>query len=83
MTETIFEGFVERFDGDTAYVRLTASDGSEFETEFPTANLVAAGVREHRRFRYRVMFEAVPDCPVDERAIEERIESQLGGGETR
>ena len=75
-----FEGFVDHFNGDTAWVTLASPDGMEFEGKFPVAEFVALGIREHRRFTCRtlsvygeikVVVEPIADLPISPEEMSE------------
>jgi hypothetical protein len=75
-----FEGFVEKIEGDTAYVTLTSKSGPELVGKIPVAELARKGIKERRRFilrtikvapgMVRIDLIAVPDIPLTE---EDRI----------
>jgi len=46
-----FEGFLEKFDSDVAYVTLKTPSGEILHGEYPAVELKAKGIREHRRFK--------------------------------
>lgn len=85
-----FEGFVDQFDGEVAYVTLKTPSGETFYGQYPTAELMARGIRERRRFvcktveagsQVTIDLEAIPDLEVSEdreRVIEEKLRELLG-----
>lgn len=88
----LLEGFVDRFDGETAYVTLKAPDGTTLHGEYPVSKLIEQGIRERRRFRLYIAdlndadsamtWEPIPDVEISEereRQINEWIKQALGG----
>lgn len=85
-----FEGFVDQFDGEVAHLTLKTESGETFYGQYPTAELMARGIRERRQFKCRTVdagthvtieLEAVPEREVSadrERAIEEQLQELLG-----
>lgn len=87
--ETVLEtfiGYVDRVDGDTAYVRLKSQDhGDALCGQYPASELAARGIHEQTRFLCemvkvddltRLDLKPLPDVEVSEeelRAIDERI----------
>lgn len=79
-------GFVDKIDGDIAYITILSSDGStEFEGEYSAEVLKKQGIKERRRFKIRtiddgkgvqVQFEKAPFLeikPEDMRRINEMV----------
>ncbi len=85
-----FEGFVDKFDADVAHISLRTCSGEIFYGQYPTAELMAKGIQERRRFKCRTVeagshvkidLEAIPDREVSEArelAIKERLRKLLG-----
>lgn len=78
--EQKYEGFVEQFDGDVAHVTLETTEGEILWAECTTAELMAVGIQEKRRFKCRVIsrteFQAIPDkklTPERKQEIEETL----------
>lgn len=46
-----FEGFVDKFEGDVAYVTLKTASGEKIYGEYPASELKVKGIREFRRFK--------------------------------
>lgn len=81
-----FEGFVDKFDGNLAHITLKTKDGEIIWAEYPTSILLTKGIREHRRFKcstvevegkVELKFEAIPDCEVDEKALDKKLKELL------
>jgi hypothetical protein len=90
-TLEILDGFVERIDGDIAYVVLTSQTGETLCGRYDANDLAAKGIAERRRFRCTtfdvggtvdVLLESVPDKQLSaeqESEIRRRIDKTLGG----
>jgi hypothetical protein len=86
-----FQGFVEKIEGDNAYVRLDSQRGDRLNGPYPAGELAAAGIGERNRFILRtvdlgrdVRIEVTPIPPVEltaerEREIEEETERLFAG----
>lgn len=87
-----FNCVLDKIDEDgVAYVTLKSESGEELWGEYPAAELAAHGVRERRRFKYRVVesddnvisdeIEAIPDVELSRERIQqihEKVERMLG-----
>lgn len=85
-----FNGFLEKFDGKTAYVRLTTESGEVLYGEYPAIELKTKGVREHRRFKcwtvdtgsgVEFVIKPIPDIELDEnrqQEINELVQQSFG-----
>jgi hypothetical protein len=85
-----FNGFVERIDGATAYVRLRSIEhGDVLYGEYPAAKLAESGIEEQDRFlcetvnvdgKTRVDLRKIPDRDISDeelKAIHDRIDKAL------
>jgi hypothetical protein len=85
-----FDGFVDKIDGEIAYVTLKTGSGELLWIECPVTQLQNAGIRERRRFKcwtvtdgseVRLEMCRIPDALFtadDERRLEQRLRRQLG-----
>ncbi len=85
-----FEGFLEKYDGNVAYVTLTTDAGETIHGEYPAPELKAEGVRERRRFKcwtveagsdVKFVVHPIPDVIVseaEERQLDEWLRESLG-----
>lgn len=70
-------GFVDKFDGDTAFVTVTADTGEIFYIDSVPADILKAkGIKERRRFT--ITLEPIPDVEISEER-EREINRQLEG----
>jgi hypothetical protein len=88
-----FDGFVDRVEGNVAYVTLLSSTGEMLCGEYPISELEDKGIRERRRFKcltvdtgeaVKLELYSVPDCEVTEEqegVIREEIDRALGDDE--
>ncbi len=86
-----FQGFVEKIEGDSAYVRLDSQRGERLCGPYPAGELTAAGIGEHDRFLLKavevnraIRFDAmlIPRKRISrerQRQIREEIEAGLEG----
>lgn len=86
-----FQGFVEKIEGDRAYVRLDSHNGERLCGPYPAGELTANGIGERDRFLLKavevngaVRFDAVlvprkKISPERQRQIREEIEAELEG----
>lgn len=85
-----FKGFVERIDGDLAYITLTAQSGEVFWCEYSAKELAKVGIRERRSFICQIIkvddkvdvdLQAIPDriiSPEEEETIARHLHEMLG-----
>lgn len=86
-----FQCFVDKFDGDIAYVTLTPEKGDKLIGEIPVATLEEFGIKENRRFicrtvevekhLIRIEYEAIPDRVLteeEERKLNDKICKAIG-----
>jgi len=86
-----FEGFVERVEGEVAYVSLESERGERLQGPYPADELAARGVGERDRFRLtltdegesvRFDLQSIPrkTVPAERQAeIQREIEQALSG----
>lgn len=84
-----FNGYVERIDGETAYVRLKSRErGDVLYGEYPAAKLAELGIDEQDRFlcetveidgKTRVDLRKIPDKEVSDEELKAIQESIFGG----
>jgi hypothetical protein len=86
-----FEGFVERCEGDVAYISLESERGERLQGPYPADELAARGVGDRDRFwltltdmgdSVRFDIELIPRKTISaerQREIQREIEQALGG----
>lgn len=86
-----FTGFVDRVDGDVAYVTIKSDHGETILGEYSASELAKLGIFERRRFEcrtiqvdgsVRVDMNAIPDIPIsweENAAIDREIDDLLDG----
>jgi len=78
-----FHGFVDRIDGDNAYVTLHTPEGTDISGPIESSKLAEMGIGEQQRFTCRTIVDSIAphgvDIVVDRVISDEEFQALLSG----